>query len=147
MKEKGHNTAFYIETLVMIIIFVVIILVLTKVFAMAKIDSTQAQRLTDAVSLAQNTAETVQASDSRHELLTLLDEGGTAKITDGKVIALYNKEKKPDKNGVYKVTVTWKPEKTKQGKFVSSNIKVFYKDAKKASYSMKTEVYVKGGRR
>ena len=65
MKERGHNTAFYIETLVMILVFVVIILVLTKVFAIAKTDSTEAQRLTDSVSIAQNAAEVVQASESR----------------------------------------------------------------------------------
>ncbi len=146
MKERGHNTAFYIETLVMILVFVVIILVLTKVFAIAKTDSTEAQRLTDSVSIAQNAAEVVQASESRDELLSLLDENGSATLEKGKVTALYDKEKKPDKNGVYKVTVTWDPEKTKTGRLVSSRISVYYKNAEKPAYTMDTKVYVKGGR-
>ena len=147
MNEKGHNTAFYIETLVMIIIFIVIILTLTKVFAIARTDSIGAQRLTDSVSVAQNTAEVVQASESRDELLSLLNDEGNAAVKNGKVTAFYNKEKKPDKDGEYKVTVTWLPDKAKKGRLVSSDIKVYYKEAKKPLYSMSTKVYVKGGRK
>ena len=54
MKRNGTTTAFYFETLVMIAVFLAIILVLTQVFALARIQSASAKQLTDAVVLAGN---------------------------------------------------------------------------------------------
>ena len=50
MKNKQqHITAFYMEMLVLVAVFMVVILVLTQVFALSRKQSTQAGVLTDAV--------------------------------------------------------------------------------------------------
>ena len=49
MKKKRHITAFYMEMLVLIAVFTVTILILTKVFALAGEQSAKAQVLTNSV--------------------------------------------------------------------------------------------------
>ena len=78
MKRKQHITAFYLETLLMIVVFISIILVLTRVFGRARLQSVEAKRLTAGVTLAQNTAEAVSASGSPQDLLDLLNEKNNA---------------------------------------------------------------------
>ena len=80
MKRKQHITAFYLETLLMIVVFISIILVLTRVFGSARVQSVEAKQLTSAVTLAQNTAEAVSASRSPEELLQILNEDGNARL-------------------------------------------------------------------
>lgn len=104
MKRKQHITAFYLETLLMIVVFISIILVLTRVFGSARVQSVEAKRLTTAVTLAQNTAEAVSASGSPQDLLDLLNEknnailrtAGAADDTASTVItALYDENLQP----------------------------------------------------
>ena len=64
MKKYSHITGFYLETLILITVFVSIILVLTQVFGLAQLQSTRARQLTGAVALAGNAAEEVSASIS-----------------------------------------------------------------------------------
>lgn len=78
MKKKQHITAFYLETLLMIVVFIAIILVLTRVFGSARVQSTRAKRLTAAVTLAQNAAEAVSAAQTPQDLVEILNEGGNA---------------------------------------------------------------------
>ena len=78
-------TSFYVETLILIIVFVAVILALTQVFGLSKKQSEEAKLLTGAVTLAQNAAEAFSAADSAESLLSLLDEGGNAALEGGKV--------------------------------------------------------------
>ena len=73
MKKNGQITAFYIEALLLIVVFLAIILVLTQVFGLARQQSIAAGQLTDAVTLAGNAAEAVSASADPDELFHLLD--------------------------------------------------------------------------
>ncbi|MBQ3955896.1 MAG: hypothetical protein II680_08400 [Clostridia bacterium] len=109
---KKHITSFYVETLILILVFVAVILTLTQVFGMAKKQSEEAKLLTSAVTLAQNAAEAFSASaaDSGDALLALLDEGGNASISDGKITAAYDADMTPDPDGILRVEVsgeTW----------------------------------------
>lgn len=113
MKQKGHFTAFYIETLVMILVFVGIILVLTQVFAAAKKKSAEAKTLTTAVCLAENLAEAFQAAETPDELYRLLDAAGTHE-SDGSLsgsvnsfTALYNDDMKLAPGGAYRMEMNW----------------------------------------
>ena len=54
---EGHITAFYIEALLLVITFVAIILVLSKVFSASLKRSQEAVTLTTAVALSQKAAE------------------------------------------------------------------------------------------
>lgn len=101
MKRKQHITAFYLETLLMIVVFISIILVLTRVFGGARARSAEAKRLTAAVTLAQNAAEAVAASADPRELWELLDADGNAVLQEDAatgqalVTAVYDADMKP----------------------------------------------------
>lgn len=101
MKRKQHITAFYLETLLMIVVFISIILVLTRVFGSARLQSVEAKRLTAAVTLAQNTAEAVSASGSPQDLLDLLNEKNNAILQTADdteetvIITLYDENLQP----------------------------------------------------
>ena len=101
MKRKQHITAFYLETLLMIVVFISIILVLTRVFGSARVQSVEAKRLTAAVTLAQNTAEAASASGSPQDLLDLLNEKNNAILQTADdteetvIITLYDENLQP----------------------------------------------------
>ena len=134
MKKSGHITAFYVETLLLIVVFITIILLLTQVFGLARRQSADARELTDAVVLASNAAEALEAAGSPEELLALLDEAGNAVLYDpadhpdltGTLLtARYGENHEPDPKGVYEVRVAWMPEASGTGTLVRSTIEVF----------------------
>lgn len=145
MKRKGHITAFYLETLLLILVFVAILLVLTSVFGMAKAQSSEAKLLTNAVTLAGNAAEAVSASDSEDTLLALLNENENAetmKDTAG-VTARYDTEMRPDPDGKLRLDVTWLPERVEAGTMVRSVIMVYWANQPEPVYRLDTAVLLK----
>ncbi len=64
MKKGNPITAFYVETLLLILVFIGIILALTQVFGLSRNESVQAKLLTNAVTLAQNAADEVLAGEA-----------------------------------------------------------------------------------
>lgn len=143
MKKHGQITAFYFETLVLIVVFVAVILVLTQVFGAARVKSGEAKDLTNAVSLAQNAAEAVASADEPEDVLALLDEGGSARMLEGAPVttvrACYDDDRRPDANGQTTVDVTWEPD----GDLVSSRITVSREGLAAPVYELDTAVYVK----
>ncbi len=110
-KKENHITAFYIETLMLVAVFITIILILTQTFAIARSKSFEARAMTDGVCLAKNAAEAVAVSDSQEALFTLLNEEGNAAQEEGAIVATYNGKMQPaTENVVYEVRVTWEPE-------------------------------------
>ena len=147
MKRDGQITAFYFETLLLIVVFLLIILVLTQVFGLARQQSAAARQLTDAVTLAGNAAEAVSISADPAELLALLNENGNAEeLPDASgVRACYNDEKNPDPQGAFCVEVSWQPEKTARGTMVSSVIQVRHGASEKPVYSLETASFREEG--
>ncbi|MBR6114891.1 MAG: hypothetical protein IKQ10_06855 [Oscillospiraceae bacterium] len=142
MNRHRQITAFYIETLVLILVFVSIILVLTGVFSLSKRDSREARRLTNAVTLSQSAAEAVSASGSEDELFALLDRGGNAVRMTGAsgVTAFYDTDMRPDPQGALRVEVTWQPEMTGTGTIVRSVILARYSGEEEPVYRLETAV-------
>ena len=62
MRKASQVTAFYVEVLILTVGMILIVLVLTQVFALGRMQSASAEELTDAVCLAQNAAEAVAAA-------------------------------------------------------------------------------------
>ena len=143
MKKNEHITAFYLETLLLIVVFLSIILVLTNIFGLGRVNSAEAERLNNAVCLAQNTAEAVSESESSEQLLNLLNEDGNAAAADGGVTAYYDSDMRPDPDGDYRVDVTWTPAPGESGTLVSSEILVHYRDFDEPVYTLDTAVYLK----
>ncbi len=142
--KRQQLTAFYLEALVLVVIFVVMILVLTGVFGTARAQSAQAQRLTQAVTLAANAAEAVSAADDFEQAAALLDEGGNVHITKDQITALYNSDGTPcpDENGALRLTVTWEPSE-EDAAFVVSRISVYAAQEDIPAYTMETARYRK----
>lgn len=138
-KERGHITAFYIETLFLTVIFVILILVLIQVFSLSVRMSDSAGELTSAVQLAENAAEAVAASHSPQELMGLLDENGNVQTGEnGGIYAAYGRDMKPDPEGDLKVEVTWEPN---GDGCINSVITVYRKGDEEPVYTLTTAVY------
>ena len=146
MKKQSHITGFYLETLMLIVVFVLIILVLTQVFGLAQMQSTRAKQLNGAVILAQNAAEAVAASETPEELLKLLNENGNAvpMSEPAGVTARYDRELNPDAEGNYRVDVTWLPEETENGILVHSVAEVRCEETEAPVYRLETERFRTG---
>ena len=148
MDRRNNVTSFYIEAVLLILIFVTIIIVLTNVLGLAKKESFNARAKTNAVVLAQNAAEAVEGSKSKTELMKMLDENGNVSVEKVKgenvLSARYDADMKANRKGDYIVYVSWEPKKDRYGTFVSSNIDVNYVGS--SIYRLETGVYLKGGR-
>ena len=83
---RKQITSFYLESLLLIVIFTAILLVLLGVFSGAKVQSARAEQLTQAVILAENAAEAVAAADSVESLQALLDAAESLRL-DGDVLS------------------------------------------------------------
>ncbi len=109
MNSHRQMTTFYVETLVLIMVFIVIILVLTQIFGMARTESAHARDLTNAVILASNAAERFSAADTVEELLELTDNGNSS-LYGAVLTARYDHGLQPDPDGIYTVRTVWKQE-------------------------------------
>ncbi len=151
MNEKQHITAFYLEALLMILVFVGTILILTGIFGAGKAQSSEAKMTTNAVCLAENAAEAAAAARSPEELLQLMNETGNAVITpEGLVRACYTTDMAPDPEGNFVVEVTWEPEEAASpgaesaGTLVRNGITVRYEGRGEPVYTLRTAVYLQG---
>ena len=124
---KKHITAFYLETLLLVAVFVAIILVLTGIFGVARAESSQAEHLTRAVLLAENAAEAVSVSESLEVVRALLDENGDSKV-DGNVLTVFEDD--------LQANITWEPEDS----VISSSITVFWNGEE--IYTLTTAAYM-----
>lgn len=154
MNRERTMTAFYLETVLMVIIFVLVIAILSQVFGLSRSESRQAEQLTNAVCLAQNAAEAAAASDSEEGLLQLLQENGNAKLTekDGQSVltAYYDADMQPmteeaaaaDESAL-RLEATWVPKESATGSFVKSDIAVYAGSGQDPVYTLDTGVYVR----
>ena len=139
---KKHITAFYVETLLLIVVFVGIILLLTWVFGAARQESQQARLLTNSVCLAENAAEAFSAAGSPEELQRLLDESGNTSVSGSTVTARYTSDMEPDKDGQLLVEITWVPEASGGAGLVSGEIRVLRPAQGQELYTLRTAVYL-----
>lgn len=140
MSERRRNTSFYVETLLMIAVFIAIILVLTQVFGLARRESDSARALSDAVVLAGNAAERLSLSDSPDALMALTDEG-SAEQKKNVITARYDRALRPDPAGVYTVETVWQPE----GELARGVITVTLRGKAEPVYQLETAVYLGEG--
>ena len=135
---RKHITSFYVETLILILVFVAVILTLTQVFGLAKKQSEEAKLLTSAVTLAQNAAEAFSSAESEEKLLALLDEGGNAVLENGTVTASYDADMTPDPDGVLMVEVERRAEGISAPWYAKGAIRVVRRDTGGEIYSIET---------
>lgn len=145
-QEKGRErpaTAFYMETLILAAVFVAVILVLVRVFALAGQMSARSRALTNAVHLAENAAEAVAAAESPEDLKELLEEDGNVEFQEeggasADLLARYAEDMSPARDGDFLVDITWTPE---AGSLTKSRITVYW--AEEEIYTLETAIYRK----
>ena len=147
MKKSGQLTAFYIEMLLMTVAVTVMVLLLTRFFALGRSESSQARDLTGAVSLAENAAEAFSASRSPEDLRAILDENGNALLVEGTALptvrASYGSDRQADPNGPLVLLVTWEEEEAEEGRLATAVITVSGEGGAAELYSLRTAVYIK----
>lgn len=146
--RKRHITSFYIETLVLVAVFLPMVLVLARVFALSGDLSGKAERLTQAVHLAENAAEAVAASESLDTLQALLEEDGNVRVSQegaqGSLQAWYGNGMEPVSGGEFRVEVSWLPVAAARGSFVESTVRVYWMEEAEPLYVLETAVYLDG---
>lgn len=145
--KKRHMSNFYIETLILVVIFIAVILMLTKVFALSRRMSIRAGLLTKAVHLAENAAEAVAASQGPKTLQELLEESGNTRLSEegeGAVLDVwYDGEMNPVRDGGFRVEITWKEEQNRPD-FASGTVCVYWLEEEEPIYSLETGIYFGG---
>ncbi len=121
---KKHITAFYLETLALVLAFLGVLLVLTQVFGAARAQSEQAGRLTEAVGIAERAAEAVAAADSLEDVRALLGGDGNTFSIQNNCLTMEAKD--------LRLVVTWEPDSA----LVRSRIAVYWNGAE--LYSLQT---------
>lgn len=117
------NKSFMIELLAMLVVFVFVILVMSKVYARSLAEAQEAKRLNDAVILASNAAEVFLSEEEEEKIRDVLNERNNATIEED-VIAYYNDDLQPDANGKMKVVI----HSEKKDDFIYGTIRVYYED-------------------
>ncbi|MBQ6335384.1 MAG: hypothetical protein IJI46_09975 [Erysipelotrichaceae bacterium] len=110
-----------VEIIVILAVFIMSISILSKAFVMAKSRSSEAARLSDAVTLASNAADVFLACDDEKEMLKVLNENGNAELKDG-LNVYYDNDLRPAVSGAFKVVIDQKDE----GDFTKAYISIFY---------------------
>ena len=143
MNTREHTTGFYLEALLLIVVFIGMILVLTRIFGLGKSESGRAELLTNAVTLAGNAAEAASVSTDLEELFGILNENENAVVTDPSSLSVrYTRNMQADPNGPIEVAIGWYPEESDSGALVTVPISVFYHDQETPVYSLETAVFI-----
>ena len=120
---KRNNRTFMIELLAMLVVFVFVILVMSRVYARSLAQAQEAKRLNDAVVLASNAAEVFLSAQEEEEIRDILNEKDNA-VYEEDVIAYYNEDLMPDRSGKMKVVI----HSEKKNDFIYGTIRVYYED-------------------
>ena len=148
LMQKRQNTAaaFFIKMLSLLAVFTIVTIIVWRSFLFAGKLSKEAEVLSKAVHLAENTAEIVSISKSREMLFSLLNENGNAcaleqeaDVLYGVYCVAYDNDMNPAANGIFCVDVSWIP--ARNG-LVRSVVNVYWNDNSEALYSLDLLVYV-----
>jgi len=120
MKKFG-NLGLMIEIMGMLIFFIVLIQILTGVFARSEAESIKAKRLSKAVILASNSAEVFMSSDSLEQMFEILNQSDNARLNE-KLEITYDEQLKPDADGKMLVEIIPQEEED----FIHVQISILY---------------------
>ena len=139
MNQK-RNTGFYIEAILLLLVFVFVIRILVMVNAVSHNVSKDAQRLSDGVILASNGAELVLASESADELMELLKDGNPRR-ENSVITAHFDDTLEMNPNGSLELAIDWQET---GDDFVHAVITV--SEQGHEIYTLTTGTYLEGGR-
>lgn len=129
MMKKRENLG--IEIIVILSVFIVSILVLSKTFVSARVRSLSAARLSDAVTLASNVADVYLSSEDETKILEIFKDAGPDQGNDTLSFS-FDEDLKPAENGSFIAQI----KTSKEGDFETADIFILYQGEK--IYSIKT---------
>ena len=139
MSPERNHTVFYMETVVLAIVFFLVIQSLAVTFTGSRQESEKAETLTSAVILAEKSAEAFAGTETEEELLAVLNENGNAYTEDHAVICTYDRDMRPAAGGDLQVRITWQEE----NRFCTGEITVYASE--KEIYRLETGRITGGG--
>ena len=145
-RKRSHSTAFYLETLLMILVFVTVILLLTQVFGASMRLSRDADVRTTAVTLSESVDQACLATVDDAELLAILTGNGTGygSVTGkGSLEVYFGEDLKPSAKGPYKVTIERDLTKGVRGTYAETVITVYHESSDEPVLETNTAEYVK----
>ena len=142
MKKGQPITVFYVECLLLILVFIVVMLALTRIFGLSRNESLQAELLTNAVTLAQNGADAFMAAADEDELLSFLNENGNAReLSEGSGVEadyLADMTPAPERESRLQVRISW----TRTGGMLQGLVLVNDSQSGEAVYTLPLAKYV-----
>ena len=135
--NKQNKLVFYLETFILTVSFIMVIVVLSRVFVVSATQSVRARHLTNVVCLSENVAEVMMSADDRNEMYTLLNESSNAENSEI-ITVRYDDDLHPASDGIYTITVSWQEEPSANGTFVSSTIKGYVRNEAEPVFEMET---------
>ena len=142
--KRSQLTSFFLEALLLVIVFVAMILVLTGVFGASHAQSKEAKFLTQAVTLAANAAEAVSAADDPAQAAKMLDEGGNVHLVDNEIEAFYITDGSAGKNGTGTLRMIVEFEQdTDDASLLKSTISIYDEEHDAVIYKLETAKYRK----
>ena len=139
--NKQSKFVFYLETFILTVSFILVIVVLSRVFVVSATQSVKAKHLTNVVCLSENVAEVMMSADDRNERYDLLNENSNAEDS-GIITVRYDDDLKPAKDGIYVLTVSWEEEASANGSFVNSTIKAYVRNETEPVFELQTGKYL-----
>ena len=121
MKRNKNNLG--IEIILILSAFICCILILSKAFVSARMASSEASVLSDAVKLASDCADVFLACGDENEILSVLNEAGNAKKEEA-ISVTYDEDLKPSAGGAFEVKIAI----DEASGFATAKLSVFYKD-------------------
>ncbi len=149
MKKSNHAAAFYMEALLLIVVFVGILLLLVRVYVLGKSMSADAEILTSAVSLAENAAEAAEHSPSGRAVLAALDQNGNAMIEEAlgedlemsNIYATYGTDRTPQPDGPLTVAVHLEEKSVPAGIWTDIVVTVRMRGREEPVYQIRTAAF------
>ncbi|MBR3295630.1 MAG: hypothetical protein IKI62_05235 [Clostridia bacterium] len=146
MKINGKmNIRYLVELVITLLLILFVVVVLTKVFATAKLNSVYAKDLNEAVLIAENVAELGISSHDREEFLDKISKVETVKdLSDGDEITFSMSLSPETAQDRYLVRATFEEESYPAGKICEMEVSIMDAESRQEIYCISTGKY-RGG--
>ena len=144
MKEK-RSIVFITELLLLFVLLLVVISVIARISILNRSRGLDARHLTEAVILAEDTAEVISAAEDEEEALELIRSMNvteSAEAEDGKILCVMRFTGEDDKTDEYRLTVSLNEEERSRGTLRTGTIDVFFGKDADALYTLDTGCFI-----
>ena len=143
MKRK-RDLAFIVELFLLFVILLFVIVVITKMLVTSRNRSLYAKHLTEAVTLAESSAEVIAAAGSQAEAERIfgeLSQVTEVNASDGQIVLAMDFDGKDGGADQYRAVIELTEEPQASGTYLREVIEVFFADQTDPIYTLETGTY------